>query len=69
MDKLDTTEVTIILTTPEAMMFREFQQFHATFALLVEKGVFDIQFGKATLNFQQGQLQNITKEEIVWRKP
>lgn len=68
MDKLDTTEVTIILTTPEAMMFREFQQFHATFVLLVEKGVFDIQFGKATLNFQQGQLQNITKEEIVWRK-
>lgn len=61
-------EVTIILTTPEAVLFRDFQQFHATFALLVQKGVFDIQFGKATLNFQNGELQNVTKEEIVWRK-
>lgn len=60
--------VTIILTTPEAQMFKDFQQFHSTFALLIEKGVFDIQFGKAILNFQHGELQNIIKEEVVYRK-
>lgn len=63
-----TDEVTLILTTPEAILFRDFQQFHSTFALLVQKGVFDIKYGKAVLNFSNGELQNITKEEVVWKK-
>jgi hypothetical protein len=61
-------EIPIFLTTAEAIMFRDFQQFHATFALMVSQGVFDIKYGKAILNFANGELQNITKEEIVWRK-
>lgn len=61
-------DVTIILTTPEAIMFRDFQQFHEAFAVMVKSGVFDIQFGKAVLNFQNGELQNVTKEEVVWKK-
>lgn len=61
-------QVTILLTTPEALLFKDFQQFHATFALLVQKGVFDIKYGKAILNFANGELQNIVKEETVWKK-
>ncbi len=63
-----TDQVTIFLTTPEAALWKDYQQFHATFALLVEKGVFDIGYGSATLNFAGGELQNITKNEIVWKK-
>lgn len=61
-------QITIFLTTPEAIMFRDFQKFHATFALLISKGVFDIEYGNATLNFHAGELQNITKQEVVYHK-
>ncbi len=61
-------QVTIFLTTPEAELFKSYQQFHQTFALLVTKGVFDIKTGQATLNFFNGELQTIEKKEIVWHK-
>lgn len=61
-------EVTIILTTPEALLFRDYQKHHDLFAMLQQKGVFDIEFGKCTLNFAFGQLQNCVKEEVVWKK-
>lgn len=60
--------VTIILSTPEAQMFKDFQQFHEMFALLVKQGVFETQYGKVTLNFSNGQLQTIVKEETVYRR-
>lgn len=44
-------QVTIFLTTPEAILFRDFQQFHKTFALLAKSGVFDISNGTATIHF------------------
>lgn len=61
-------QVTVYLTTPEALLFKDFQQFHETFAILVKQGVFDIDYGKATLNFSNGQLQTITKEEVVYKR-
>jgi hypothetical protein len=61
-------EVTIFLTSMEAEKFKQFQQYHDVFVLLVDKGVFDIKYGSAILNFADGQLQNLTKNEIVWRK-
>ncbi len=54
-------EVTLILTTPEAIMFRDFQAFHEAFALLVAKGVFDVKNGSVTLHFDA--LGNIAKIE------
>jgi len=61
-------EIKIFSTTPEAMLFRDFQKYHEVFALMIKMGVFDVQYGKVILNFQQGELQNLTKEEIVWKK-
>lgn len=61
-------DVTLILTTPEAMMFRDFQKYHEVFELMIKSGVFDIRYGNCTLNFADGQLMNITKNEIVWKK-
>lgn len=62
------TFIKIELTTPEAVMFREFQKYNAVFALMIKNGVFDVQYGKCTLNFHAGELQNITKEEVVYKK-
>lgn len=60
--------VTIILSTPEAVMFRDYQQFHDMFSLLVKQGVFDVKYGKVVLNFQGGELVAIEKNESVWHK-
>lgn len=61
-------QITIFLSTPEAELFKSYQQFHKTFQLLCEKGVFDIKYGKAILNFANGEIQNITREEIIYHK-
>lgn len=61
-------EVQIFLTTPEALLFKDFQEFHATFALLVQKGVFDTKFGSVTLNFADGEIKTIEKKEIIYHK-
>lgn len=62
------SEITILLTTPEAILFRDFQQFHKTFAILIKSGAFDIQYGKAVMNFAGGELQNVVLEEVKWKK-
>lgn len=49
-------------------MFKNFKEFHEMFALLVKQGVFDTQYGKVTLNFSNGQLQTIVKEEVVYKR-
>ena len=61
-------QVTIFLTPPDAELFKSWQEFHSTFKLLCEKGVFDTKYGKVTLNFANGQLQTITKEEIIFHR-
>ena len=57
---------TIFLTKLQASQFLEFQKNHAMFVLMQQSGVFNIKFGKAIINFSDGKLMNITKEEVVW---
>jgi hypothetical protein len=60
-------QVTIFLTTPEAQMFKDFQQFHKTFQLLCEKGVFDIKAGSATIHFDNnGFIQKIERHDNLF---
>lgn len=61
------SNVTVFLTTPEALMFKDFQAFHATFALLCKSGVFDIKSGSATLHFDAlGQIQKIERHDSLF---
>lgn len=61
------TDVTIILTTPEAMLFKDFQQFHATFALMASRGVFDVKGGSVTLHFDgNGEIQRIERKDDLY---
>lgn len=64
----DNEQITIFLTTPEAILFRDFQKYHDLFVVLQRNGILDMQFGKCTLNFANGALQNVVKEEVVYRK-
>lgn len=60
-------EVTVFLTTPEAQMFKDFQEFHDTFALLVKRGVFDIKGGSAVIHFDHlGKIQKIERHDSLY---
>ena len=63
-----TLTIPIYMTEEDAKKFLLFQKYYNVFRTMDEKGVFDIQYGKATLNFAMGELQNVVKEEIVYHK-
>lgn len=60
---------TILYLSPiEATQFVEFQKNYQLFSHLLANGCFDVQFGKVVINIAYGQVQNIVKEEVVWKK-
>ena len=60
-------QVSIFLTTQDAAMFKEWQQFHAMFALLTKSGVFDTKSGSVTLHFDpQGNIQRIERKDDLY---
>ncbi len=59
---------TLILTKEEIEQFKQFQKNIVMFNILLENGAFEVQFGKCILNFYQGTLQNIVKEEIIYKR-
>lgn len=60
-------QITIFLTTPEALLFKEYQRFHATFQLLCEKGVFDVKSGKVIMHFDEnGVIQKIERNDNLF---
>lgn len=62
-------QITIYLTTPEAVLFRDFQAFHTMFTLLVQKGVFDTKNGSVTLHFDsEGTIQNIQRNDYLYSR-
>jgi len=58
---MDNQEVIVYLTTPEAIMFKDFQCFHSTFFTLVKAGVFDTKGGSVIIHFDKDS--NIRKIE------
>jgi hypothetical protein len=60
--------VTVFLTTEDVDKFVRFQKHYDLFTTLEEKKAFDINFGKVIFNIAFGEVQNIVKEEIVWKK-
>lgn len=60
--------VTIILTPIEASRFKLFQKYHEVFSHLEATEALKIGFGKVIMNFAFGELQNIVKEEVIYKK-
>ena len=58
----DNQLIKIEISTTEAIMFRNFMKYHDLFLVLQKNGILDMQFGKCTLNFANGMLQNVVKE-------
>ena len=60
-------QIAIYLTTPEAIQFRSFQQFHETFFQLVKSGCFDIKNGSFTCHMDaNGTIQKIERKDNIF---
>ena len=63
-----TEQVTIFLTPIEADQFKLFQKYFKLFEELEKAQVMEIGFGKVTINIAFKEVQNIIKEEVVYKK-
>lgn len=61
-------KTTVFLVPAEVQQFLLFQQHYDVFSVLSTQRIFDIQYGKAILNFMGGELRSVTREEVVYRK-
>lgn len=67
---------TIILTTDDAELFKEYMQYRTPFyeflknrdifIMMQEKGAFNMTYGKVTLTYQEGKLISVNKDEIIY---
>lgn len=58
----------IILSDQDARKFLAFQKHYALFTIMEEAGAFDVGYGKVVLNVAGGIVQNIVKEEVVYKR-
>lgn len=61
-------KIPIFIPDAEAKQFLVFQQHYEVFAAMQEAGALSLGWGKVILNFARGELQNVVKEEVVWKK-
>lgn len=61
-------ETTVILSPQDVELFKQFQQHYELFKAFEEKGVFTVGFGKVILNIAFGKVQNVVREEVVWKR-
>jgi hypothetical protein len=59
---------TILLSDEDAELFKEFMQKYEIIKAIEKAGGFDIDYGKTTLNFANGLLQNVVTERMGWRR-
>ncbi len=66
---METKQVTIFLSEPDAQRFLMFQKYYTEFQLLVEKGVFDQKNAAISLHFDQnGVLQTIQRADFMYSR-
>lgn len=61
------TEVTILLPEAEAKKWLLFQEYYDTFAILVDKGAFNVRNGSIALHFDyDGKLKIIQRADVLY---
>ena len=59
---------TIQLSDEDARKFIEFQKRYELFDILEKTGAFNLAYGKIVFNVANGIVQNIQKEEVVYKR-
>lgn len=59
--------VAVELSDSDALLFKQFCQYHDKFQFLVQNGVFDLKRGFVTINFSnEGNISSIQKSEYIY---
>lgn len=59
--------IKIEITTPEAILFRDWMAFHDTFGLLAKSGVFDSKNAQITIHFDKdGKIGKIERKDNLF---
>lgn len=67
--KMNNTElIPIFIPNEEAEKFLLFQKHYELFVLMEKSGALGIKYGKCVINFKDGVIENITKEEVVYKR-
>jgi len=61
-------KIPIYVLDAEAKQFLVFQEHYEVFSAMQEADALSVGWGKVTLNFAHGMLQNVVKEEVAWRR-
>lgn len=62
------TKIPIFIPDAEAQQFILFQKHYDLFLAMEKSGALNIGYGKCVINFKAGLVENITKEEIVYKR-
>ena len=60
--------INIELSNYEAEQFRLYQKYHDVFEQLDKNKVFGMEFGKVIISIAFSEIQNVVKEEMVFRR-
>lgn len=61
-------EVKIFLKPIDVEKFKQFQKNYELFSILQQEDILNVNYGKIVLNFAGGVLQNVVKEEVVYKR-
>lgn len=59
---------TVILTPEDVKLFEEFNKHYQSINILLKSGALKLTYGKVILNFNDGLLMGVTKEESLYRR-
>ena len=57
----------VFMTQCDVDKYMLFQKYYDIFNTLDKKGVFNMDFGKVTINIAYGEIQNIVEENMIWK--
>ena len=60
--------IPVYIPNEEATKFLLFQKHYELFELMEKIGALNVKYGKCVINFKDGVVENVTKEEIVYKR-
>lgn len=58
---------TTLIAEVDLPLFLAFKKYHKEFMIMYNAGVFNLQFGKATINKHEGHIQSVNIEERTYQ--
>lgn len=61
-------KIPVFMVNEDAKKFLEFQKHYDLISILLKNEVYNMKYGNVQLNFSDGNLMSVTKNETIWKK-